>query len=134
MNFVRPFSITLIKIFYAYHGQFVLIVMSKFVCLPFQCLPKVFSLIELGFIKPVISQSDFVSSTDNLSVPQTMDYSVNPSFAKLVSSTYNSSTSKVSIVSSGSILPAVPLGGCWMTSKCLSVSLLSAVSMSDVSA
>ena len=40
----------------------------------------------------VISQHNYVSFTDNLSVPQTMDYSVNQGFAKLVSSTDNSST------------------------------------------
>ena len=39
-------------------------------------------------------QSDFVRFTDNLSVPQTMDYSVNPGFTKLVSSTDNSSTNR----------------------------------------
>ena len=41
--------------------------------------------------RSIISQPYYVSFTDNLSVPQTMDYSVNQGFAKLVSSTDNSS-------------------------------------------
>ena len=38
-------------------------------------------------LKTVIPKHDYVSFTDNVSVPQTMDYSVNPGFAELVSST-----------------------------------------------
>ena len=42
-------------------------------------------------IRSVLSKHYYVSFTDNVSVPQTLDCSVNPGFAKLVSSTDNSS-------------------------------------------
>ena len=42
------------------------------------------------FIRSVLSKHYCVSFTDNVSVPKTLDYSVNPGFAKLVSSTDNS--------------------------------------------
>ena len=47
---------------------------------------------KVEFKRSIISQPYYVSFTDNLSVPQTMDYSVNQGFAKLVSSTDNSSS------------------------------------------
>ena len=42
------------------------------------------------FVRSLLSKHKYVSFTDNVSVPQTLDHSVNPGFAKLVSSTDNS--------------------------------------------
>ena len=53
----------------------------------FNAYQKYFHELSWVFVRSVISQSDFVSSTDNLSVPQTLDYNVNPGFEKLISST-----------------------------------------------
>ena len=44
------------------------------------------------FVRWLLSKDQYVSFTDNVSVPQKLDYSVNPGFAKLISSTDSSST------------------------------------------
>ena len=91
MNVCRLFSFSLTKIFFHITVNF-----NKLGC-------KILSVHHLNalqnfihteswvFKTSIISQPYYVSFTDNLSVPQTMDYSVNQSFAKLVSSTDNSS-------------------------------------------
>ena len=72
--------------------------MSRFVSSPFQCPTKQIHEECWVFGRSLLSLHNYVSFTDNVSVPQTLDYSVNPGFAKLVSATDNSSIPTIGMI------------------------------------
>ena len=95
MNVWWLFSVTLTQIFFLH----IIVNFNKLRCkilsVPhFNALQHFIHTESWIFKRSIISQPYYVSFTDNLSVPQTMDYSVNQGFAKLVSSTDNSSSDK----------------------------------------
>ena len=72
--------------------------MSRFVSSPFQCPTKGNSWRISSFCKVTFILTQLCQLTDNVSVPQTLDYSVNPGFAKLVSATDNSSIPTIGMI------------------------------------
>ena len=93
MQVIRPISVTLTKAFLNIIVSLIQLGCPGLLVHHFNAQQKQ-SHEECGvFVRSLLSIHNYVSFTDNVSVPQTLDYSVNPGFAKLVSSTDNSSTS-----------------------------------------
>ena len=92
MQVCRPISVTLTKAFFNIIVSLIQLGCPGLLVHHFIAKQKQIHEEYQVFIRSVLSKHYYVSFTDNVSVPQTLDYSVNPGFTKLVSSTDKSST------------------------------------------
>ena len=92
MQVFRPFSVTLAKAFLNIIVRLIQLLCPGLLVHHFIAQQKRIHEEYEVFIRSILTNHYYVSFTDNVSVPQTLDYSVNPGFAKLVSSTDNFSS------------------------------------------